>query len=138
MNYAEVIEGQVNLLVQVNQNLADHVTTVAAQEIRKNIRLIVKLAELSDLEIVATRLDMLDECILGSNDSEGLGKRIQNLECIVDDHEERLNDMEARTDQEAWDIFEEDDSLPDFPYEETLMGLRARIEKLEGAALSPE
>lgn len=142
MNYAEVIESQVNLLVQVNQNLADHVTTVAAQEIRENVRLIMKLAEVADLEIIEFRVKEIEECLLGSGENEGLVKdlikHVKSLEINQEDHEERLNDLEARTDQEAWDIFEEDDSLPDFPYEETLMGLRARVEKLEGTALSPE
>ncbi|HBQ85202.1 MAG TPA: hypothetical protein DD811_01775 [Syntrophomonas sp.] len=130
----DVIETQISLLATLNRELAGQATPEAAREFRKNVRLIVWLAEIADLENIQFRVKEIEDCLLGRGDhEEGLINFVKRLDINIDDHEERLNDLEARTDQVAWDILEEDDSLPDFPYEDTLMGLRERVKGLEKA-----
>jgi hypothetical protein len=74
MNYTEVIEGQVGLLVDLNLELAKQSTPDAAQEIRENIRLIVDL--------------------VGEHRYHSMESMLHTMGDIVDDLEERITGME--------------------------------------------
>ncbi len=80
MNQAEIIQGQVNLLVQLNRELANQATPEAAREVRENVKLIVELTGLAEVlkrvvmeEDLEERLEALEEAIFGDEDpGEGM------------------------------------------------------------------
>lgn len=80
MNQAEIIQGQVNLLVQLNQELASQASPEAAREVRENVKLMLELTGLAEvLGRVAVeadleeRLEVLEEALFGDEEpGEGM------------------------------------------------------------------
>jgi len=85
MNQAEIIQGQIELLIQLNQDLANQATPEAAREVRENMKLMLELTGLAevlgrvvegDLE---ERLEALEEALFGDEaPAEGM-ERLNSL-----------------------------------------------------------
>lgn len=85
MNQAEIIQGQIELLIQLNQDLANQATPEAAREVRENMKLMLELTGLAevlgrvvegDLE---ERLEALEEAIFGDEDPAEAMERLNGL-----------------------------------------------------------
>jgi len=88
MNQAEIIQGQIELLIQLNQELASQTTPEAAREVRENVKLIVELLERVSVEAdleerlealvsveadLEERLEVLEEALFGDEEpGEGM------------------------------------------------------------------
>ena len=137
MNHREVIDRQIELLAQVNEQLATQDTPEAVWEIRENARVIVELVKASVAadtevqEVLEYRVNQMEECILGKQGEGGLGEKVISLLNTTDDQEERVIALENRIGEEyIWETLEAEE-LPDYPHEETLLGILERVEKLE-------
>lgn len=70
MNYKEVIESQIELLIRLNQRLADQPTPEATREIRENIKLITELAGVKlqgIVEDLEERLNVVEDVLFGED-----------------------------------------------------------------------
>lgn len=131
MDYKEIVDQQIALLTRVNEQLAGQGAAGASMEIRKNIRLIVSLAELDGLQALESRVREIEVCILGDSKNRGLAKYIDGINMNIDDHEERLVILENRIGEEGtWEMMEEEE-MPDYSWEETVLGLLERVKVLE-------
>ncbi len=76
----ETIQSQVDLLVDLNRELASQATPEAAREIRENVKMIVQLTTVKQNDIVADleeRLEALEEALFGDEaPAEGIAERI--------------------------------------------------------------
>ncbi len=131
MNYSEIVDQQIALLTKVNEQLAGQGAAGASMEIRKNIRLIINLAEMGSFQSLEFRVRDIESFILGDSKNKGLGKYIDGINEVVDDHEERILILENRIgEEETWEIMEEEET-PEYGWEETLIGLLERVKVLE-------
>ncbi|MEN6391070.1 MAG: hypothetical protein ABFD04_11695 [Syntrophomonas sp.] len=135
MDYNEIINQQITLLADLNQKLTGMESLEAAREIRENAKTIadlIKAKEVADIELLEMRIIEIEDCLLGKGENTGLVPFVKGLEVTQEDHEERLNTIEARTDPDVWGMLQDDDDLPDdYPWEQTLGGLIERVSKLE-------
>lgn len=131
MDYKEIVDQQIALLTKVNEQLAGQGAAGASMEIRKNIRLIVSLAEMDGLQSLESRVREIEVCILGDSKNRGLAKYIDGINMNIDDHEERLVILENRIGEEGtWEMMEEEET-PEYGWDETLIGLLERVKVLE-------
>lgn len=134
MDYNEIINQQITLLVNLNEKLMSLETLEAAHEIRENTKTIaelIKAKEVADMELLEFRILEIENCLLGEGENKGLVRIVKGLDINQEDHEERLNAIEARTDPDVWGILQDDDELPDYTWEDTLGGLLERVKALE-------
>ena len=129
--YREIVSQQIALLTKVNEQLAGQGAPGASMEIRKNIRLIVNLAELEGLRGIESRVRQMEDCILGDSKNKGFVRYVEEINRDIGDCEERLMALENRVgDEDTWEMLEEEE-LPDYPHEETLIGILERVKILE-------
>ena len=83
---AEIIQGQIELLIQLNQELASQTTPEAAREVRENIKMILELTGLAEVlkrvvmeEDLEERLEALEEAIFGDEDPGEAMERLNGL-----------------------------------------------------------
>jgi len=93
----ETIQSQVDLLVDLNRELASQATPDTAREVRENVKLIVELAEVQAqriLEGLETRLETLEDALFGVYGPEGfdLG-HASNLAQFAVDCREDINSL---------------------------------------------
>lgn len=70
MNQAEIIQGQIELLVQLNRELASLTSPEATREIRENIKLITELAGVKlqgIVEDLEERLNVVEDVLFGED-----------------------------------------------------------------------
>lgn len=70
MNHREVIEQQIELLIRINQRLAEQVTPESTREIRENIKLITELAGVKlqgIVEDLEERLSVVEDVLFGED-----------------------------------------------------------------------
>lgn len=91
MNHGDIIESQIDLLVNLNQELARQATPEAAREIRENALAILKLTEIETavktqdvLEDLEERLEALEDAIFGDEDVGRLDKEATLVQFLQD------------------------------------------------------